>query len=87
MEIIQGAPESKRSRYWALYMLRPDESVVFGPGEYTLSSLRASVAYAQRRYGKRFTTRLLPDRSIRVWRVDKPGDFRVSEPRREEEQA
>jgi len=72
MEIMQGAPEPRKTRYWALYMLRPDESVVFGPGEYSLSSLRASVAYAQRRYGKRFTTRLLPDRSIRVWRIDGP---------------
>ena len=69
MEIKQGAPEPRKSRYWALYALRPDESAVFGPGEYSLSSLRASIAYAQRRYGKRFTTRLLPDRSIGVWRL------------------
>ena len=69
MEITQGAPEPRKTRYWALYALRQDESVVFGPGEYSLSSLRASIAYAQRRYGKRFTTRLLPDRSIRVWRL------------------
>jgi len=69
MEIRQGAPEPRKTRYWALYALGPDESVVFGPGEYSLSSLRASIAYARRRYGKRFTTRLLPDRSIRVWRL------------------
>jgi hypothetical protein len=70
MEIRQGAPEPRKTRYWALYMLRPDESVLFGPGEYSLSSLRASVAYSQRRYGKRFTSRLQPDGGIRVWRVD-----------------
>jgi len=87
MEIKLGAPEPRKTRYWALYILRPDESAVFAPGEYSLSSLRASIAYARRRYGKRFTTRLLPDRGIRVWRVDKPGDFRLFEPRREEEQA
>ncbi len=72
MEIIQGAPESKRSRYWALYQLKPDQSVLYGPNEYSLYSLRASIGYVQRRYHKRFTTRLLPDRGIRVWRVDGP---------------
>jgi len=84
MEIRQGAPEPRKTRYWALYILRPEQSVVFGPGEYSLSSLRASVAYAQRRYGRRFTTRLLLDRSIRVWRTDRPRNLFETQPIREE---
>ncbi len=79
MEIIQGAPEPRKTRYWALYMLRPDESVLFGPGEYSLSSLRASVAYAQRRYGRRFTTRKQPGGGIRVWRVEPKKEFKLFE--------
>ncbi len=70
MEILNGAAERKRTRYWALYALKPDQSVLYRPGEFSLDSIRSSIGNAQKRYGRRFTTRLQKDGGIRIWRVD-----------------
>jgi len=70
MEILNGAAERKRTRYWALYALKPDQSVLYRPGEFSLDSIRSSIGNAQKRYGRRFTTRKQPDGGIRIWRVD-----------------
>ena len=71
MEIIDDGPaKEKKSRYWPLYQLQTDQSVLFRQGEYLLSSLRGSIAYAQRTHGRRFTTRKQPGGGIRVWRID-----------------
>jgi len=70
MEIINGAPKSTRTRYWALYALQPNQSVLYGPGEYSRGGLRASITHAQHAYRRRFTVRTQPDGGIRVWRLD-----------------